>query len=202
MTWIIIQWVAAIFYLLNKICLSVAERKKFAGRIHIEDRWRKWAWITYLIGLPAWVIILGHEEDFIAAGIELSGAPSMVMGLLIARDGINRKQPQWIRVTEVIVMLIGLLVSLYSYGGITTFTQVLELGLSFGFLIGTYQLARKRPSGYVWYVLMHLCCASLMWMQDYPWLFAQQILSLAFIFDAYRMSNKIPPVVHLANTSR
>jgi len=68
------------------------------------------------------------------------------------------------------------------------FNQWLEIGLVGGFLIGTYLPAKEHTSGYLWYVLMHVCCAVLMLRQGYAWLFAQQLVSLGFIVDAYRIT--------------
>ncbi|MBI3626890.1 hypothetical protein HY224_02505 [Candidatus Uhrbacteria bacterium] len=63
--------------------------------------------------------------------------------------------------------------------------QWLEVSLTLGFLLGTYLLAKDKPSGYLWYILMNISCGWLMEIQGYHWLFVQQVLSLGFTVDAY-----------------
>ena len=169
-------------YLLQKVFLSVAER---AERKNPQNKsWRVWAWIVYLLGLPPWIVIFVWERNWIAAALEASGAPAMILALTIALRGKGRK-PGWLDRAAFVVIVVGIAYSAYDFGGFTTRTQFLELGIVLGFLIGTYQLAHEKPAGYLWYLLMCSFTAVLMWIQDYPWLFAQQIASLGFIIDAY-----------------
>ena len=65
-------------YLLNKILLSRAEGKDESTKLRI------WGWFVYLVGLPAWVIILVLKNDWIAATIEAGGAPAMLLGLMVS----------------------------------------------------------------------------------------------------------------------
>ncbi len=74
-------------YLLNKILLSIGEGRADSTTLKI------WGWALYLIGLPAWVIILVSERSWIAATIEAGGAPSMVLGLLLAVRGKEAGRP-------------------------------------------------------------------------------------------------------------
>jgi len=71
--------------------------------------------------------------------------------------------------------------SIHDFGGITTLTQVLEIGVISGFLIGTYLLARKNPKGWLWFILMNLNMGTLMAIQE-KWIFTGlQIISLYFV---------------------
>ncbi|MEK7570126.1 MAG: hypothetical protein AAB515_01630 [Patescibacteria group bacterium] len=177
-------------YLLNKIFLSISERKTKSGKIHSARTLRIAAWAVYLVGLPPWVIILIHSHNWIVASVEASGAPAMVLGLIMAIRGQGSKPPRWLNHLAFACIPIGFAVSLYDFGGITTLNQCLEISLVAGFLLGTYQLALQRHSGYLWYLLMHVAGCWLMWIQNYPWLCAQQAISLLFILDAYRVASR------------
>jgi hypothetical protein len=71
-------------YLLNKIFLSRSEGKLDGRTVRI------WGWAVYLLGLPAWVIILVMKRDWMAATIEAGGAPAMLLGLMAAMKGLER----------------------------------------------------------------------------------------------------------------
>jgi len=189
---VLIQLIGGIFSLLNKILFSIGERARLNKRSD-PQKWKVYAWISYIIGLFPWVIIFIWEHNWIAASVETSGLPSMVMGLVIAlRGGDITKSPKWLDHLATFFIPISIGFSLWDFGGFTALTQWLELGLVVGYVVGTYQLAKQNAQGYLWFVLMHLCCGYLMWMQSYGWLTLQQVVSLAFIADAYLMSRKKP----------
>ena len=148
----------------------------------------------YLIGLPAWIILLIPERNWMVVFVEAGGAPAMFLGLLIALRGED-KTPKSLDYIARIAAVVGIAISLYDFGGLTTWNQVLELGVTIGFLVGTYLLATKKPAGYVWYLLMNGTCAALMWREDFPWLAVQQVASLGFIIDAYLVEKKKPRTV-------
>lgn len=173
------------FYLLNKIFFSRAERSKREKSM----AWRIRSWIVYLIGLPAWVIIFASERNWMAASVEAGGAPAMILGLVNAIRGVKEK-PGWLDYVARIAAALGIVYSIYDFGGITTVNQALELGVVAGFLIGTYMLAKQLPSGYLWFMLMNGSNAGLMGIQSYPWLMLQQITSLGFVIDAFLMQRK------------
>lgn len=114
----------------------------------------------------------------------------MLLGLVGAWRGTERSPPRWLDQIAVACVVTGLAYSVYDFGGLNTLNQGLEIGLVFGFLVGTYQLAKKQANGYLWFVLMHISCGALMWRQDSTLLFAQQLLSLVFIADAYRLARR------------
>ena len=113
----------------------------------------------------------------------------MLIGISVAIRG-HGHEPQWLDHLAKLMAGFGLAVSLYDFGGITTFNQVLELGIAAGYLIGTYMLAKEKPHGYLWLMLMNICTGTLMGIQQYPLLMLQQILSLGFVIDAYRVQQQ------------
>jgi hypothetical protein len=182
-----LQLWGGIFYLLNKIFFSLAERSDEAGK----REWLIRSWWVYIIGLPPWVIILAWERNWMVAAVEAGGAPAMVLGLINAMRHADEKEPVWLDYIARIAAVAGISYSLYDFGGITTQTQLLELGVVAGFLVGTYQLAKKRmASGYIWFMVMNASNGLLMHVQSYPWLALQQALSLVFIIDAYLMQKR------------
>ncbi|MFC1662982.1 nicotinamide mononucleotide transporter [Patescibacteria group bacterium] len=170
------------FYLLNKIFFSRAERSQ---SVIAARRWRIASWAVYLLGLPPWLIIFVSERNWIAAGLEAGGTPAMLLGLIIALRGKGRA-PRWLDYVALLAITVGIIYSLKDFGGLNTINQYLELGLTLGFLVGTYQLAKEKPQGYLWFILMNLSCGSLMAVQHYYWLMLQQMVSLGFVIDAYR----------------
>ena len=179
----ILQIWGGLFYLLQKVGLSVAEgakNKALARRLRIT------AWAIYIAGLPPWLVILTQQRNWIAASVEASGFPAMVLGLVFAIEDKRKDPPMWLNIVALIGVLTGLRYSFYDFGGITIINQWLEIVLSVGYLVGTYLLALKKPAGYLWYIPMHVACAWLMWMEGMPWLFWAQVISLVFILSAYR----------------
>jgi len=191
---VILQLVGGGFYLLNKIFLWMSERARRAGDAESGQRWRIASWAVYLAGLPPWIIIFIGWRNWIAASVEASGAPAMVLGLWIAirtmKTTVKTQPPRWLDRVALACIPLGFLYSLWDFGGFNTFNQLLETALVLGYLVGTYQLARERSQGYLWFVLMHVACGWLMWIQGYPWLLLQQIVSLVFIVDAWRVERE------------
>ncbi len=180
MFYLLLQIWGGIFYLLNKICFSRAERSK---NKNTRQQWRVKSWVVYLAGLPAWVIVFFSEHNWIAAGVETGGAPAMIMGLIIAQNG-HGKEPKWLDYIAKITMISGLILSIYEFGGINTINQILEVGIAAGFLMGTYLLAKNSVYGYFWLILGNLSCSVLMGIQGFYFLMVQQVISLIFVTDA------------------
>lgn len=184
---LVLQWLAGGLYLLNKVFLSFAERARRRGKPMVARRWRIASWAVYLAGLPPWVILFAGWHNWIAAGVEAAGAPAMGLGLANAIRGFEKKPSWWIVCLDRLAMLcipLGFAYSLLDFGGITKVNQWLEIALVLGYLAGTYDLAKERARGYLWFVLMHISCGYLMWIQQSRWLAAQQAVSLLFIADA------------------
>jgi hypothetical protein len=73
---------------------------------------------------------------------------------------------------------LGISYSVYCYKGITSVTQILEILVTFGFLFGTYLLAKKNPLGWALFALMSTSTGTLMFMNDKKLLAVQQGLCL------------------------
>jgi hypothetical protein len=175
-----------IFYLLNKIFFSRAERSQCE---HHRKNWRIWSWLVYLAGLPAWVVLFISERNWIAAGVESGGSPAMILGLIIAWRG-QGKEPKWLDHVALFSVLTGLVISIYDFGGIKTLTQFFELGITAGFLMGTYMMAKDNIQGYLWLMLGNISCASLMGIEGFLVLMTQQMVSLVFVTDAFIVRKK------------
>jgi len=177
---ILLQIWGGLFYLLNKVFFSRAERSK---TIKHRKIWRIRSWIVYLTGLPAWVVVLISEYNWIAAGVESGGAPAMVAGLVAAWRG-RGSEAKWLDMIAKLSVFGGFALSVYEFGGVKTFNQLLELGIAAGFLMGTYMMAKDNAQGYLWLILGNLSCASLMGLENFYILMVQQLVSLAFVTDA------------------
>ena len=175
---------AGLFYLLNKIFFCIAELKTEKRKY-----WRIRSWVVYLVGLPGWIIIFISERNWIAASVEAGGAPTMLLGLVIALRGKDR-EPKYLDLTCVLTIIIGIICSFFDFGGISTLNQVLEIGIVSGFLIGTYMLAKENPTGYLWFLLMNASNGILMLIQDYYWLSGQQAISFVIVLYAYILNKR------------
>ncbi len=172
------------FYLLNKLFFLKAER---AVNQRYQKKWRIRAWSSYLFGLPPWVFIFISERNWIAAAVESSGVPAMLIGLSAAWQGHTKlHEYAWLDHLAKLMIIVGLGLSLYDFGGLKTLNQFLELGIAAGFLMGTYLLAKLKSQGYFWLMLGNINAALLMMRQGYLLLMMQQIISLSLVIDACR----------------
>jgi len=172
------------FYLSNKILLAIAEsRAKKSRRL-----FRLAGWLVYILGVPAWVIILISQQNWIAASIEAGGVPSMLLGLynVYTQKKVSSRTLEGIALSVTYIALaLGVGYSLLEHGGITSVTQVLEIGVMVGFLLGSYFLAKNRSFGWLFFMLMNGSMALLMFIQNKPILSVQQICSLCFVGYGY-----------------
>jgi hypothetical protein len=176
-------------YLLAKMLLAYAEGVK-------EDRiWRMAGWAAYLAGLPAWVILLAGKQNWIASAIEAGGAPALVLGLVSAWKRWD-KADKWfdllVKLFTYLMTACGITYSVYYFKGITTLSQVLELGVTFGFLLGTYFLAKKKSAGWLLFALMLGCMGVLMYIQNNMVLVVQQGVSLIFVAAGFIRASSRP----------
>lgn len=188
MTDFLLQLWGGTYYLLNKLFFSKAER---AVSIQYQGKWRIWAWSTYLIGLPPWVFIFISERNWIAAAVETSGVPAMLLGLSAALQGHTQLHGYaWLDRVAKLMITIGLGLSFYEFGGLVILNQFLELGIAAGFLMGTYLLAKAKAQGYFWLMVGNMSAALLMMRQGYFLLMTQQCISLVLVIDAYRVRSQ------------
>lgn len=108
----------------------------------------------------------------------------MLVGLIIAWRG-HGMEPKWLNGVAKLSVFVGLVLSVYEFGGINSVSQFLELGIAAGFLMGTYLMAKDSAQGYLWLMLGNVSCASLMGTQGFYILMAQQLVSLGFVTDAF-----------------
>lgn len=187
--YILCEWLAGLFYLYQKIGLAAAEKVELSKtkRLVLIS-----AWAIYILGLPLWLVVFYHNDNFIAGAIEFSGLPAMTLGLVNAIKKQDKKAPRWLLTLSFIFMVVGSLLSFHVLGTLTSVKQLLEFTLSVTFLVGTFRLSLKpnRRDGYLWYIVMHSSCAALMYIQHSPHLFWMQIVSIIFIVYAYFKSRK------------
>ncbi len=181
-----LQLWGGVFLLLNKVFFWRAEYAGEGGDLEESRRWRIAAWAIYIAGLPPWIIIFFEWHNWIAGIVEASGFPAMFLGLVLAlQKSETKKIPVWLDRLAFICIPFGFLFSIYDFGGFFVLNQWIEAMLALSFLAGTYLLTKENGKGYLWYIPMHIACAWLMWIQLYPWLCAQQIASLFFVYKAY-----------------
>lgn len=177
------------FYLSNKILLAIAEGRN----AKTKRRLKLLGWWIYILGVPAWVIILVSQQNWIAASIEAGGLPSMLLGLYSAykKSTVTPRRLNLLAqsVTYASIAL-GIGYSIKAHGGINSATQLLELGVMVGFLLGSYLLALNRITGWLFFALMNVSMATLMFMQNKPILSVQQLCSLVFVTYGFIVANK------------
>ena len=177
---LLLQVWGGLFYLINKICFSLAE-----GRPEKTKRALKLAgWLIYILGVPAWVIILVMKHNWIAASIEAGGLPAMILGLVTVYTR-NKKPLTRLNTAASFLtyaaMISGLGYSIYDAEGLNSLSQLLEMGVMVGFLLGSYLLAKNRWAGWLFFMLMNGSMGLLMMLQDKPILALQQALSFCFV---------------------
>ncbi|MDR2500445.1 MAG: multidrug transporter [Treponema sp.] len=188
---IFLQLWGGLGYLLAKALLAHAEGLR-------EDRsWRIAGWSAYLIGLPAWVVLLAGKQNWIAAAIEAGGAPALLLGLVSAwkRSAHTHKAADWlVKACTGLMIAGGIAYSVYRFRGITALSQGLEIGVTVGFLSGSYLLAKKNPFGWLLFAEMLIAMGVLMYIQDKRLLVFQQGISLVFVINGFirARSKKIP----------
>ena len=162
-------------YFLAKVFLVRAE---FTEK---DKKWRLAGWIVYLLGLPAWVILLAGRQNWIAAAIETAGVPAIILGIVLAWKQKNnpKKIIDWcIRLFTGLMIILGVSYSIYTFNGIRTFSQVLEILIIFGYLVSNYLLAKRNPFAWLVFVVGLGSMSLLMFIQGKPILCIQQIISL------------------------
>jgi len=172
-------------YLGNKVCfaLSAGRENQVGYRIHAIG------WFLYILGVPPWVIILAGNQNWIAASIEAGGLPAMILGLYVSWfRGRTPKKRIYSLVTFLTyaALVVGVANSLYVHSGLTSFSQFLEIGVMFGFLLSGYYMAKGNPSGWLYFMLGNSSMALLMLIENVPILMVQQLISLVFVVYGYR----------------
>ncbi|MDP8079370.1 nicotinamide mononucleotide transporter [Phocoenobacter skyensis] len=186
---LVLQIWAAGFYLLNKFLFAVAEKKQGESR----KKLKMGAWISYLIGVCAWIVILAGENNWIATAVEAGGIPAMLLGLYNTYHN-NKKHNKYfnrfVLLFTYLSLALGFGYSIIIHNGVTRVSQVLEMGMVFGFLLGSYFMAKNNPKGWLFFMLMNVSAGTLMLLQDKLILVVQQLLSLSLVIYGYYSSQK------------
>ncbi|NHO67929.1 hypothetical protein G8770_20470 [Aestuariicella hydrocarbonica] len=180
------------FYLINKILFSLSESQPEPTK----KTFRLSAWTIYILGVPAWVIVLVGHQNWIAASIEAGGIPAMLLGLYNTYHDHKKPHKLFNKLVTLCTyssLAFGLAYSVNLHGGITSVSQLLEIGVMLGFLLGSFYMAKNHRSGWVFFMLMNLSMATLMLLQDKPILMAQQLLSLCFVVYGFKQSQALQP---------
>lgn len=191
---LILQIWGGLFYLINKILFAFAEGQQGLAKKKLKVS----GWMIYILGVPAWVIILIDHQNWIAASIEAGGIPAMLLGLYNTYHDHKRPHKAFNTIVTLCTyssLALGVTYSLYVHSGITSISQILEIGVMLGFLLGSYYLARNNPNGWLFFMLMNISMASLMLLQDKPILMAQQLLSLGFVLYGFNKTRKNAPTI-------
>lgn len=180
---------AAISYLSHRILFSFAESKPAATKRKMKIV----GWVIFILGVPAWVIILASKNDWIAASVEAGGLPSMFLGLY---NTIYHNKPShkiWSRLVgifTVCALFFGVFFSLRHHGSLHSLSQFLEIGVVVGFLIGSYFMAKDHINGWLFFMLMNISAASLMLLHGNFILMVQQLISLGFVMYGFWQARK------------
>ena len=185
-------------YLLNKVFFALAEGKEEVRKRQLKII----GWALYILGVPAWVIILARKSDWIAASIEFGGVPAMLFGLYTVYTNTSQPNRSFDRIASlftIISITVGVGFSVYSHHGLSSISQLLELGVMIGFLLGSYFMAKNRSMGWLFFMLMNISMGTLMLIQQKPILAAQQFISLCFVIYGYTvaMRNRARPLTAL-----
>jgi hypothetical protein len=162
-------------YFLAKVLLVRAEFLEKDRNLRLSG------WFLYLLGLPAWVILLVSKQNWIAASIETAGVPAIILGIVITWKQNNNpnKIIDWsIRIFTCLMIIFGILYSVYTFNGIRTFSQILEIVIIFGYLVSNYLLAKRNPFAWLMFMVGLISMSILMYIQDKPILTIQQLISL------------------------
>lgn len=183
----VLQIWGGIGYLLAQILLAFAEGNNDGRKLRIAG------WSFYLMGMPAWIILLISKNDWVVAGTDVGSIPSMILGIAMALKR-EKKPPQVFdisaRIITIVMIVFGFIYSIYHFHGIKTFSQILEIIVTVAFLLGTYLLAKKKPTGWLLFSLSCICMAALMLIQVKILLLIQQGLSFFVAIIGYIKATK------------
>ncbi|MBU3068696.1 nicotinamide mononucleotide transporter [Aestuariicella sp. G3-2] len=189
---LLLQIWGGLFYLANKILFAVAEGR----REPTKKQLRLSGWIIYIFGVPAWVMVLAGEHNWIAASIQAGCVPSMLLGAYNTyhdHKKIHKLFNKIVTLCTYTSLAFGVSYSIHQYGGITSISQILEVGIMLGFLLGSYYMAKNHRAGWLLFALMNLSMAALMLLQAKPILMGQQLVSLGFVIYGFIQSRSLKP---------
>jgi hypothetical protein len=187
---LVLQIWGGLFYLTNKICFALAEGKEKNRKRQLKII----GWTIYILGVPAWVAILIIKHDWIAASIEAGGIPAMLFGLYNVYKNSEKPNSFFDIIASFFsyaFIIFGTSYSLYDYGGLTSISQLLEIGVMIGFLLGSYHLAKNKAFGWLFFMIMNGSMGTLMIIQNKPILAIQQTVSLCVVVYGFITAIKV-----------
>ena len=170
-----LQLWGGICYFLSKVFIV---RSLF---IQNDRNWRLLGWIIYLLGLPAWVILLISRQNWIASAIETAGLPAIILGIVLTwkQTSSPNKYVDWsIRIFTFFMIILGTFYSIYTFNGLRNISQILEIFIIFGYLVSNYLLAKKNPYAWLMFMVGLISMSTLMYIQGNIILCIQQIISM------------------------
>ncbi len=177
----VLQIAGGSFYLLAKVGFFFSELPRLKLK---KDRLMLLAWLSYCLGLPFIIVLFAVSRNWIAVFLEAAAGPAMILGVINSWKSQSRSY-EWIDWFVRLMIPLGVALSFVDNHGIRTINQVLEIAMVIGFLAGTWFLARRHNTGYLWFLLMNGSCALLMYRQHRTVMVVQQIISALFVLGAY-----------------
>jgi hypothetical protein len=169
-------------YLLAKILLAIAEGLSNGRKFRIIG------WFSYLFGIPAWVVLLANNNNWVVASNDIGSVPSMILGIITAWNPsikVNKIFDRFVKYFTFTMIIFGIAYSLYIFHGITAFTQILEIFVIIGFLLGSYFLAKTNPKGWLFFALMCISMITLLLIQNKKLLALLQGISIIVVIYGY-----------------
>jgi vacuolar-type H+-ATPase subunit I/STV1 len=131
---------------------------------------------------------LASKNNWVVAAIEFGSIPSLILGLVTTwkqNIQVNKNFDMFVKFFTFFMIILGTLYSIFYFHGITTFSQILEILVTFGFLLGSYLLAKNNPAGWLLFALMCTSMGTLMLIQEKTILVFQQGISLIVVIAGY-----------------
>jgi len=184
---IFLQWWGGIAYFLAKVFLVSADIAKKNNKIRLVG------WLAFLIGLPTWVIFQAMNKNWMASAMEIASIPSILLGIIMAWKryvNLNKIVDRSILIFTLFMIIVGIFYSVYTFNGIKTFSQLLEIVIIFCYLLSIYLLAKRNPFSWLMLIIGHVSMSYLMFIQKNYILWIQQIVSI------------IPAIIGLMNNMK
>jgi hypothetical protein len=187
----LLQIEGGLFYLGHKVFTWKFEQTENNTEQAESNKWLIWAWTSYLIGTPGIIGAFLIQHNWIFAALEFGGIPMMVLGLRFARRGMSVDQikPEMKRLEPIlwVSIVVGIGYSLWYFGTLLNFTQLLEIGGSGAYLVGSLLQAKKQNGpAYRAYLIMIIVTGTLCGVERMFILAVQQVISFGFVYASYK----------------
>jgi len=174
-----------IFYFLNKVFWLFEEISESQGAARKADVWKIRGWKMYIIGTPGVIAFLLIKHHWIFAAFEAGGIPMMLYGIFVSKPG-KMYAGSWL---DYIILglftVVGVLYSLWEFGGLTTAPQLLEAVIVFAFFASLLLKLHRKPTAYLWLAAMHLSAGYLLFLDGFLPIVLQQAFSFIVVVASY-----------------